>query len=219
MSERQKRQTNNIIDGDKQNPMTVPRQVPLGVMGIILLANPLYLDQLSSYPLIGWGDMPLFVAGFTVLGFLCVGLFLAGSGNASSIQRKPEFFIVFGVSFVSVVSLGLYLTLLPLVWEPVEGVIEGFFWTQLLVGSLVASGTILGGLAHTGWRHTVVGVVSLIVPFLLLYLFSWQFDPILEPIVDLWIFFTSDRVLGVPYFGTLLVIGAIVLGRLHYRLS
>lgn len=182
-------------------------EIPLFLGGILLLANPIYLGRLSIYPLVGWGDLPLFSAGLAVLGVLGV---LAAV--VMHIEYSGDVRAWIGISVATVPAFAMYDILLSLVWLPSTDAITGFFHTQLIVGSLIVAAFSAGALFRAGYRWSVGIPVLNVLPYIVIYLTIWQFDPILEPAVDLLIFFTDDRILGIPYLGTILVLIAGVLG-------
>lgn len=183
------------------------RTAILAIFGFVLLANPLYLGRFSTYPLVEWADMPLFVAGVTVLGLLCLGVF-----GIALLGLLDDPRIVFVVGLLSVPGFALYNALLPFVWQPPVDPISGFFYTQLFIGSLVAGAFVAGGVGRVRKTWGVGGALAVVIPFLTLYLVDWGFAAQLEPIVDLYTFLTDNRLLGVSYVGSGIVLAAFLLG-------
>ena len=180
--------------------------VGLSTMGILLLSNPLYLDELSVYPGVGWGSLPLFYAALSTLGMLLLGI-----AGAITFGRTPSTRSIFAVAVVGVVGFGLF-DLSLFVLPGVEFELANYTARRLFVGSLVAASFALGAASRFGNRRTVGAALALPLPAFVLLLVDWRFDPILGPALDMLFFLREEVLLGVPYLGTILLIAAAVIG-------
>lgn len=179
--------------------------VAFGLAGVVLLANPAYLDSLSVYPGIGWEILPLFHAALGSTGMLLVGI--AGALATGRAGEPRAVLAVAGFALAGFVGYDVVLALLG-EFDPVAG----YATRRFLLASLVAAGFALGASLPGGHLRTAAAGVALPIPGLVAFLADWRFDPILEPVLDLAFFLRAEVVLGIPYLGSVLLVAAVVLG-------
>ena len=182
------------------------------VVGIVFVANPLYLTELSVYPGVGWPDLPLLSSAIASLGILCLLV-----GLACLFERLNSLRIVLGIALGTVALLALWDAIVPLVHEPtVQGVpvepVEGYFYKKLFIGSLVGASFAVGALLFRNRRMAAVAGVLIPLPFLLATILDWWFRAQLELVVDLLWFLTEPVVLDISFLGSWILLAAFLLG-------
>ena len=180
--------------------------VGLVTAGILLLLNPLYLDELSVYPGVGWGSLPLFYAALGTLGMLSLAI-----AGAITIGRTPDVRSVFAVAIVGVVGFGLF-DLLLFILPEIEFELANYATRRLFVSTIVATSFVLGAVSRFGNRSSVAAALAIPLPAFVVLLVDWRFDPILGPLLDMLFFLRAEVVLGVPYLGIILLVVAALLG-------
>ena len=178
----------------------------LATAGVLLLLNPLYLDEFSVYPGVGWGSLPLFYAALSTLGVLSLGI-----AGAITIGRIPDVRSIFAVAIVGVVGFGLF-DLSLFVLPEIEFELANYATRRLFVSTLVAASFALGAVSRFRSRLSVAAALALPLPAFVILLVDWRFDPILGPALDMLFFLRAEVILGVPYLGFVLLIVAALLG-------
>lgn len=174
--------------------------------GVLLLLNPLYLDDLSVYPGVGWESLPLFYAALGTLGMLSLGIAVA-----ITIGRTFDVRSVFAVAIVGVVGFGLS-DLLLFILPEIEFGLANYATRRLFVSTLVAASFALGAVSRFRSRRSVAAALALPLPAFVILLVDWRFDPILGPTLDMLFFLRAEVILGVPYLGFVLLVLAALLG-------
>lgn len=189
--------------------ITIHTQYPVGsfVMGILFLGNPLYIGAFTIYPSDGLLFIPFHSALITVIGLLLIGTGLESLHLTSNIGTPLSRITAFSlISFIIIEGMLIQGVGGPLGFTPEYGFRRSIFAAMLLVLFLSA------GSIRSNTRHNSIFAFGLGILSIGLGLVTWQFDPLLGPLVDLWFLFTGNPILGIPYFGLLGVLGVVVFG-------
>lgn len=175
--------------------------------GLVLFVNPAYLGALSIYPGTGWTFLPLFHAALSALGLLAVasGWFLLRSARPAPLELAV-------LAGVTVVAVPLYGSALVAILGADGSAFSGYGGYRSFVAALVATSYALGfGIVSRSERAVLVGVATPLAP-LVLVIVRWPSGALLEPILELHFLLTGGPLLGIPYLGALVILGAGALG-------
>ena len=178
----------------------------LGLVGLAVLAHPLYLERFLIYPGVEWSFVPLVHAALSAVGALLVaGGIVVARGRAVRLRG----WVGLAVAVVAVVPL--YGVLLAAT-GPLDPSFPGSGIRRAFVAGLFAGAFLVGGgLAGGRPRRAAAGIavpVVLLVPVVV----EWTQGALLEPVLELYFLLTGAPISGIPYLGSLLLVSAALLG-------
>lgn len=183
------------------------------VGGVGVLIHPLYLERLLVYPGVDWSFLPLIHAMLSALGILAV---LIGIAVLRHRSPKSTYWIAAGILVMLLVPFyGVALT-----WgRSVDPSFPGTFVRRSFVAALVASAFLLGnGIADTDRLRIGTGLALPTIP-LIPVVVEWTSGARFEPILELHFVLTGAPLQEVPYFGSLVLLVAAILGVLAGRIT
>lgn len=189
--------------------------VGLCVVGLGLIANPLYLDAVSIYPGGGWQFLPMFHAALTALGALCG---FTGAGRiAEAVSPRLDTRTPVVWALATVVFVPVYGIVLEATTSPSGEVLTGYGARKAFVAALIASAFLLGTV--TVDRRRRPAAVGMALPLVALFpvLVEWRTGALLGPVLDVYFLLTGAPILEIPYLGSVLIVAAFVLGGFRAR--
>lgn len=180
------------------------------LVGLTLVANPIYFDLITIYPNGGVIFAPFHSSTLSIGGLL---LTYTGIGRAVGIKEKlPIGRAVILITLASIATFIIFETLAILVSDSTSGYTVKSGIRKTVVAAVIASSFSFAGTVRA---HDALGgllSVALAAVFLLIGFFEWQFDPLLGPLLDLWFLLTGGPIWGINYSGSLLILLIILLG-------
>ncbi len=182
----------------------------LCIVGLALIANPLYLGAISIYPGGGWQFLPMFHAALTGIGTLCA---LIGGGQLVTIASPT---LDTGTPVVwaltTVVFVPAYGVVLEAVMSPNGEILTGYGARKAFVAALLAGAFLLGVAAVEHRRRSAAVGIALPLVAIVPVLIEWRTSAVLGPVLDVYFLLTGAPILEIPYLGSGTIVAAFLLG-------
>jgi len=178
----------------------------LGLLGLTVLAHPLYLERFLIYPGVEWSFLPLVHAALSAVGVLLVaGGAVVGRGRDVGLGGWV------GLAVAVVAFVPLYGALLAAT-GPVDPSFPGSGIRRTFVAGLFAGAFLVGGGLTDGHSRRVAAGVAVPVVLLVPVVVEWTGGALLEPVLELHFLLTGAPISAVPYLGSILLVTAALLG-------
>lgn len=185
--------------------------IGMGVLGLLALANPFWLVEVTYYPGMDWTFLPLIHAAFTTLGVIAI---VSGFRWIVYGTPKPDIITSAVLAVLAIVAVPLYWHLALVLTGVDVPTLSGYGSRRSLIAGLLVGGFIFGvALGDRNKRQLLLAVSTPILPAILVTV-EWTGGALLEPILETHFFFTGAPILAIPRLGTWLFMGVIILGYL-----
>ena len=190
--------------------------IGMGLLGLLAIANPFWLVEVTYYPGTDWTFLPLVHAAFTTIGVIGI---LSGSRWIIYGTPKPDIYTSVVLAVLAIIAVPLYWHL-ALVLTGVEvPMLSEYGSRRSLVAGLLAAGYIFGvAVGDRNQRQLLLAISTPILPAMLVAE-EWTRGALLEPILEAHFFFTGAPILEIPRIGTWLFVGVVLLGFVVTRID
>lgn len=186
------------------------------MLGLIAIANPLWLDVVTHYPGTDWTFLPVVHAAFTTIGLIGIvtGICWIQTGTPCPTLRMSV-----ALAGIAIVAVPLYWHVGLIVTGITEPLLEGYGARRSFIAGLLVAGYLLG-ISIGSWKRRQLAL-ALLIPILpgTLVAIEWTEGALLTPVLEAYFFFTGAPVLGIPRLGTWVFLGTVVLGFLVTRVE
>ena len=201
--------------GTRRNRSTV-FGIGIGLLGVLALANPFWLVEVTYYPGTDWTFLPLVHAAFTTLGVI---------GIVSSFHwivydtPKPDITTSLVLAVLAIVAVPFYWHLALILTGVDVPTLSGYGSRRSLIAGLLVAGYIFGvAVGDRNQRQLLLAMFTPILPALFVTV-EWTRGAVLEPVLEAHFFFTGAPILAIPRLGTWLFVGIILFGFLVTRID
>lgn len=190
--------------------------VGMVVLGLVAIANPLWLESVTDYPGTDWTFLPLVHAAFTTIGLigLASGLHWIRTGTPCPTVRTSA-----ALAGIAIVGVPLYWHVALTMTGISEPLLEGYGARRSFIAGMVMAGYLLGVSIGTWDRRQLSLALVVPIPPGTLVAIEWTDGGLLTPVLEAHFFFTGAPVLAIPRLGTWVIAGVIILGYVVARLG